>query len=152
MSGSTVAVRRGILSFTLWTILAAAVLAACGAKPELPADLFAASADGGWQLVEAHDIGDGEAPDPVPRSAIVRERTASYKGQGELEAHVYLLDAESTAQTLGQRWRPSADTVFFDSGRYFVVVRWKDADRRNLQSFLAQLQKRLGPTAKRKNP
>ncbi len=106
--------------------------------------------NGGWQLVEAHDLKEGDAPDPVPRSAIVQVRTATYKGQGELEAHVYLLDAESTGRTLSQRWRPSADTVFFDSGPYFVVIRWQAGDRRALQSFVAEMQKILGGAAKRK--
>ena len=123
--------------------LAAAALAGCGAAPQLPPGIFPTTADGGWKLVEAHDLGEGEAPDPVPRSAILRVRTASYKGPGELEAHIYLLDAAATGETLAQRWRPSADTVFFDKGPYFVVVRWQDGDRRALQSFVAELQRHL---------
>jgi hypothetical protein len=125
-------------------VLLAAVLGACGEKPKLPADLFPATAAGGWQLAGAHDFAEGESPDPVPRSAIQQERTATYKGPGQLEAHVYLLDAEQTGQVLAQRWRPSADTVFFNRGRYFVVIRWQQGDRRALQSFVAEFEKRLG--------
>jgi len=40
--------------------------------------------------------------------------------------------------------------VFFDSGRYFVVIRWQAGDRRALQSFVAEMQKKLGGIAKRK--
>lgn len=112
----------------------------------MPPDLFPSAADGGWQLVETHDLANGDAPDPVPRSAIERVRTASYKGPGDsqLEGHVYLLDSAQTAQVLATRWRPSADTVFFNKDRYFVVVRWQSGDRRALQTFVAQLQKHLG--------
>ena len=44
---------------------------------------------------------------------------------------------------LAQRWRPSADTVFFYRGRYFVVVKWQQADRKALQEFVRELEKRL---------
>jgi hypothetical protein len=44
---------------------------------------------------------------------------------------------------LAQRWRPSADTVFFQQGRYFVVVKWQQADRKALQEFVRELEKRL---------
>jgi hypothetical protein len=131
-------------------VFALAALMGCGEKPKLPPDLFPPAMNGGWQLVEQRDLKEGEAPDPVPRSAILQVRTATYKGQGQLEAHVYLLDAEETGRTLSQRWRPSADTVFFDSGRYFVVIRWPVGDRRALQSFVAEMQKKLGGVAKRK--
>ena len=31
---------------------------------------------------------------------------------------------------LVQHWRPSADTVFFNPGRYFVVIKWQQAERK----------------------
>jgi hypothetical protein len=46
---------------------------------------------------------------------------------------------------LSQRWRPSADTVFFSRGRFFVVVKWQAAQRQALESFIRELQGRLGP-------
>ena len=54
------------------------------------------------------------------------------------------LDSPAVALDLVQRWRPSADTVFFYRGRYFVVLKWQDADRTALQAFAAELEKRLG--------
>jgi hypothetical protein len=48
------------------------------------------------------------------------------------------------ALELVQRWRPSADTLFFYRGRYFVVLKWQDADRKALNAFAAELENRLG--------
>ena len=42
--------------------------------------------------------------------------------------------------TLTQRWRPSADTVFFSRGRYFVVIKWQQAERTALRSFVRELE------------
>jgi hypothetical protein len=46
---------------------------------------------------------------------------------------------------LAQRWRPSADTVFFSRGAYFVVVKWQAADRSALQAFVRNVEKTLQP-------
>ena len=44
-----------------------------------------------------------------------------------------------------QRWRPSADTVFFYEKNYFVVVKWQQAERAALQSFVREIQNGLNP-------
>jgi hypothetical protein len=62
---------------------------------------------------------------------------------------VYLLSSAEVGAALGGRWRPSADTVFFNSGNYFVVVKWQGGDRRAVQAFVAELQKRLGAVTKK---
>jgi hypothetical protein len=85
-----------------------------------------------------------DAPDPVPRSAVDEFQSATYEGPGKLEARVYVLNSPATALELAQRWRPSADTVVLNPGRYFVVVQWQNADRQALQAFAAELQMRLG--------
>jgi hypothetical protein len=85
-----------------------------------------------------------DAPDPVPRSAVQQFQSATYEGPGKLDARVYVLDSSAVALDLSQRWRPSADTVFFNVGRFFVVMQWQDADRKALQAFSADLQMRLG--------
>jgi hypothetical protein len=127
----------------LWMCVALA-LAACGEKPQMPPNLFAPTAPGGWKLVEMRDLAPGDAPDPVPRNSIEQIRAASYKGEGEIEARVYLLSSADVGAALGTRWRPSADTVFFDHDRYFVVVKYQGATRVAVQEFVADLQKRLG--------
>jgi hypothetical protein len=83
------------------------------------------------------------APDPVPRSALEQFQSATYEGPGKLDARVYVLASPAVALDLSQRWRPSADTVFFNLGRFFVVIEWQDADRKALQAFSADLQMRL---------
>jgi hypothetical protein len=130
----------------LWMTLAAA-LAACGEKATLPPDLFPQTVNGVWNRTELRDLPVDESPDPVPRNSVVQVRTAAYKGPGELEARVYLLDSAEVGAALGTRWRPSADTVFFNHGPYFVVIKWQSPDRKALQEFVAELQKKLGAVA-----
>jgi hypothetical protein len=132
----------------LWMTLAAA-LAACGEKATLPPDLFPQTVNGVWHRTELRDLPADESPDPVPRNSVEQIRTASYKGPGDLDARVYLLDSAELGATLGTRWRPSADTVFFDHGKYFVVIKWQSPDRKALQGFVAALEKKLGAAGKK---
>jgi len=111
-------------------------------------DLFPEVAEGGWHRTSLRDLPAGEAPDPVPRTSIDRIRTAAYQGPGKLEARVYQLSSSAVGLDLVQRWRPSADTVFFNHGRYFVVVKWQEAERTALRAFLRQLETRLAPKGK----
>ena len=120
-------------------------LGACEKKIELPPDLFPQNVGGRWNLAEARDLGPSDSPDPVPRNSIEHIRAATYKaGDAEIQARVYLLSSAEVGAALATRWRPSADTVFFDHGPYFVVVKWQAADRKALQEFVADLQRRLG--------
>jgi hypothetical protein len=121
----------------------AGTLAACQPKAELPPNLFAETAAGGWRRVSARELAVSESPDPVPRTSVERLVAASYDGPGKLDARVYALSSAGEALELTERWRPSADTVFFNRGRLFVVVKWQSADRKLLQEFVAELEKRL---------
>ena len=133
-----------------WWIWIGVPLAACGEKAEIPASLFPQNAAGGWNLTAVRDMALSDAPDPVPRNSVERLRGATYKsGDAELDARVYLLSSSEVGATLGSRWRPSADTVFFDHGPYFVVIKWQGADRKSVQAFVADLQKRLGAARSR---
>jgi hypothetical protein len=133
--------RRFCLSF-------AAALAACGEKATLPPGLFPPTVNGVWNRTGLRDLPVDESPDPVPRTAVEQIRTAAYKGPGELQARVYVLNSAEVGAALGTRWRPSADTIFFNYGRYFVVIKWQSADRKALQGFVAELQRTLGAVAK----
>jgi hypothetical protein len=132
------------------TLIAAlgAALTACGGKSSLPPGLFPQTVNGVWNRTDLRDLAVDESPDPVPRNAVERIQTASYKGPGELDARVYLLDSAEVGAALGTRWRPSADTVFFNHGVYFVVIKWQSPDRKALQEFVAELQKKLGAAPK----
>ena len=97
----------------------------------------------GWRRTAWKDTPVSEAPDPVPRSGVERLQVAAYQGRGTLEARVYELISPAVGLGLAQRWRPSADTVFFYRGRFFVVVKWQQAERKSLQEFVWELEKRL---------
>ncbi len=83
------------------------------------------------------------ARDPVPANSVEQSRAASYEGPGTLEVHVYQLTSPAIGLDLTQRWRPSADTVFFNQGVYFVVVKWQSAERKALQQFVSALEAKL---------
>ena len=117
-------------------------MTACRRAPVTP-DVFPSTV-GAWHRTALDHPPVSDAPDPVPHSAVVEFQSADYEGPGKLEARLYVLDAPAVGLEVAQRWRPSADTVFFNLGRYFVVCKWQDADRKALQAFVAQLQKKLG--------
>jgi hypothetical protein len=115
-----------------------------GCRRSAPApDLFPATV-GAWRRTALRELSPGDAPDPVPRTVVNRLQAASYEGPGKLEVRVYDLESPGIALDLVQRWRPSADTVFFYRDKYFVVLKWQDADRNAVKAFVTELEKRLG--------
>ncbi len=108
-----------------------------------PFTLLPESVAGGWRRTSLVQTPVDEARDPVPRNAVSRLETAQYEGPGKLEARVYELTSPEVGVTLSQRWRPSADTVFFSQGRYFVVVKWQQADRTALRDFVRELEQSI---------
>jgi hypothetical protein len=131
-----------LMSRRNWMWLALA-LSACGSNAPLPADFFPETVANVWRRAAVRNPPVSEAPDPVPRMSVERLQVAAYEGPGKLEARVYELSSPGVGLALMQRWRPSADTVFFYRGRYFVVVKWQQADRKALEEFVRELQKRL---------
>jgi hypothetical protein len=97
----------------------------------------------GWTRISLRDLSVSDAPDPVPRTAVVSVQTAQYEGSGRLEARAYELSRSAVGLDIAQRWRPAADTVFFWAQRWFVVIRWQEADRKALQQFTSALEKRI---------
>lgn len=129
---------RGGMTRRAW-IAAAALTASCG-RNSAPLGLLRENAAGGWRRTALREMPVSEAPDPVPRNAVMRLEAAQYEGPGKLEARVYELNSAEVGSTLAQRWRPSADTVFFSRGRYFVVVKWQQAERGALREFVRELE------------
>jgi len=135
-----------LMSRRNWMWLALA-LGACRSNAPLPTDFLPETVAHVWRRTAARNLAGSEAPDPVSRASIERLQVAVYEGPGKLEARVYELSSFEVGLDLAQRWRPSADTVFFNRGRYFVVVKWQQAERKALQEFVRELEKRL-PAAK----
>jgi hypothetical protein len=124
----------------LWLFLA---VSACREVPA-PANLFPPIVASVWHRTGLTNPPVSESPDPVPRTAVQWLQVATYEGPGKLEARAYGLDSPAVALELEQRWRPSADTVFFYRGRDFVVVKWQEANRQALEAFVRELEARLG--------
>jgi hypothetical protein len=116
-------------------------LTACH-RTAAPMDVFPETI-GAWKRTSLRDLPISEAPDPIPRSTVRRAQLADYEGPGKLQARVYELSTPQAGVDLAQRWRPSADTVFFWATNYFVVVKWEEAERTALQQFTATVARRL---------
>ena len=117
-------------------------LAACRRAPDPMPDIFTAMA-GAWHRTSLRELAPSSPPDAVPPAAIERIRTASYEGPGKLDARVYQLTSPAVALDVVQRWRPVPGTVFFYSGRFFVLIQWQTADRQSLQEFVGALERKF---------
>lgn len=124
-------------------------LAGCGGKTPMP-DAFAETL-AGWHRTGIRDVPASQPPDAIPVKNIERIRAATYdiraatnERVGKLEARIYALPSPAVALDVVQRWTPAADTVFFYSDRFLVVVQWEAADRKALQGFVSELEKRIG--------
>src|SRR5262249_49044733 len=133
--------RRRLLRSMPWTTIA---LGACRRAPQ-PFDPFPETVAGVWRRTSIADPPVSESPDPVPQRNVTRVRTAIYEGPGKLEAHAYALTSAAVGLARVHRGRPTADTVFFNPGDSFVVIKWQQADRKALQDFVREIEKRLGP-------
>jgi hypothetical protein len=117
-------------------------LAACGGRSGPTVEPFPETL-AGWTRKDRREVPVSEAPDPVPRTSVRRVEIATYEGPGKLEARAYELTSKEVGVDLAQRWRPSADTVFFWTGEYFIVVKWQEAERNALQAFTRAIEQRL---------
>jgi hypothetical protein len=119
----------------------AALLNSCG-KKQPPPDLFPETVASVWRRA-ASPAGPAGAADPVPAGSVRQMLTANYSGAGRLQARAYELTSPAVALDVVQRWRPSADTVFFHRENWLVVVKWEDAPRADVQAFVRETEKRL---------
>ena len=127
-------------------LVAAALLAAgCGRPAVPPADPLP-EALGEWRRTALANKPFADAPDPIPRGSAKSVRTASYGGPGKVEVTLYELTSSAAALDAVQRWRPAASTVFFYREEFFVVVEYRDADRKAVNAFLRDLDRHLTPS------
>jgi hypothetical protein len=121
-----------------WIALAL-VGSACSQPPRSAETLLPASVGGVWQRKSLRDIA-------TPKPAILRAFEAGYEGAGKagkLTVTLYEANVSGTAFEMTQHWRAAPDTVVFDKGRCFVVMKWEQADRNALTAFVRALQKGL---------
>jgi len=110
----------------LLLLLVLILLEACssGSKPfALPE-----TAPGGWRLKETKHEG--------------AKTLAVYEGSGTVRVEVEDMGAQAVAFERVQRTRSAPETVFFDKDKYFVTVRWEQADRDALRQLVRELQKK----------
>jgi hypothetical protein len=117
-------------------IIPALAWSACSPPPRAAEALLPSSVAGTWQRQSLRAISP-------PKPTIERAFEATYEGAGKLTVDLYEAKVSGTAFEMTQHWRAAPDTVFFDKGRCFVVMKWEQADRRALQAFVRALQKGL---------
>jgi hypothetical protein len=122
----------------------AALAGGCG-KPGVPRADVLPQALGEWRRTALSDGPLPETPEPIPRGSVKRVQTANYEGPGKVNVTLYELSSSAAALDAVQRWRPAADTVFFYRDEFFVVVKYRDADRKALNAFVRDLDRRLTP-------
>ena len=105
-------------------------------------DVFPATM-GAWHRVALSDVAAAQAPDAVPAGSIELIRAASYEGPGKLDVRVYQLTNAAVALDVMQRWTQAGGTVAFNSDRFFVVVKWSAAERKALQEFVREVEKKF---------
>jgi hypothetical protein len=123
-------------------VASALALGACR-KSVPPANLLPETV-GAWKRTA---LGDGAATanSVIPPGSIRRTLQARYSGGGAVDVTLYELASSAAALDAVQRWRPKADTVFFYRDEFFVVVQYRDADRKALNAFVGALDKHLTP-------
>jgi hypothetical protein len=119
-------------------IVFALVCSACNQPPRADESLLPAGLSGGWKRQSLRQI-------PPPKPTILRAFEASYTGAGtgKVTIDIYEARVSGTAFEMTQHWRSAPNTVVFDKGRYFVVLKWQQADRWALTAFVRVLQKNL---------
>ena len=132
--------RRGTFSL----LLAAALLAGCGSKtqskPELPE-----SVSPGWKL---SSLAQTELPPEIPKSGTPPtcwkgDYAGGSSGQSSAQVFVCGYSADSGAFDAVQRVPAEANAVKFQSGAWFVLVKWKETSKADLTALIRAVQKAL---------
>jgi len=118
-----------------WVLTAVGLSACHSAPPRDPGTLLPETV-GDWRRQSLGSL-------PVSQAGIERALEAGYSGAGNLTVDLYAAKVQVTAFEMTQHFRPQPDSVFFDKGRYFVVVKWHPADRQALTAFVRDLQRHL---------
>ncbi len=121
-------------------ILCTLLLGAC--TPARPAPVFPA-AIGAWQLTRSQSFPATTAPELVRKIGTRGWWSATYEGPGSATVELYELTSSAGGLQMVQEWRPAADAVVWYTPRYFLVVRWRGADRTAVGAFVRALEKQF---------
>lgn len=125
-------------------IIAAAASVGCQRQQQRPADTLApARVADIWIRKELRELPPADAVPPIAPASTLRIINTVYEGSGRIQVSLYDLKSSAAALDAAQRWRPSADTVFFYKQNYFAVLKWENADRAAVGAFVRDLEKRL---------
>jgi len=122
-------------------LLACALLAGCGggastAKPEMPD-----SVSPGWKL---NSLTETPAPPEIPKTGTPPVCwKADYAGQGTAQIFICRYAVEAAAFDAAQRVPAEAQAVKFQSGAWFVLVKWNATAKADLTALIRAVQKAL---------
>lgn len=123
-----------------WYLLAALFFfAACAQTPAAPA--FPPTVAGVWKLEGVDRFDAGKAPEVVRKIGTRGWWSAAYEGAGSATVEMYALSRPAAGLEMVQQWQPVADTAVWYTPRYFVVVRWKNAERAAISALIRELEK-----------
>ena len=119
----------------------ALLFAACAQSPAAPS--FPSSLAGMWKLKGVRKFEPAAAPELVRRIGTRAWWSAAYEGPGEVTVEAYALFGPPGGLEMAQEWRPVADAVVWYTPRYFVIVRWKNAEPPAVKAIVRELENQL---------
>jgi hypothetical protein len=115
------------------------LLASCGAtapaRPDIPALVSP-----GWKL---SSLDKSASPPGLSSQGTPQCWKAVYTGPGSADAWLCWYRVSGNAFDAVQRARAEAQTVKFQEGQYFVLVKWNNVNRTDLTTLVRALQKAL---------
>src|SRR5712692_9980668 len=91
-----------------------------------------------WQLQELR-----ESAATSDQKGARRVISGVYKGPGTLKVEIYELVSRASGLDMVQKRRPTANSVAFDTDKFFAVVNWESTDREKVTAFVRALEKHL---------
>lgn len=124
-------------------LLLACLLEACSsgppAKPGIPASISP-----GWKLSSLD-----KSPPPAEVSADGSPECwkANYAAEGTAEVSICWYKVRANAFESVQRVRAEAQTVKFQEGQYFILVKWNNVPKASLTALVRGIEKALQPAS-----
>lgn len=147
LEGLNFAIRFGVavtLTEVIWKrqtslLFGAIALCACAGGPPTQPDI-PNSISPGWKL---QSIGKSDRPAELPPDGSPSCWKADYSGRGSAEAWFCWYKETANAFDSMQRVRAEAQAVKFQTGHYFVLVKWNNVARVNLMALVRGLERQL---------